>query len=105
MPATMHTPMHTAAARAHPVAAAQLHAVPKSGPAGTKIITAMAVAGATYAVASYVHSQLKRESGDMDRIFSKQNTAQVEAARKADLCVDTYGDPRNNLLNFLGWSS
>ncbi|KAI1503745.1 hypothetical protein F5X99DRAFT_88889 [Biscogniauxia marginata] len=102
MPATMHTPMHSAA-RAHPVAA-QLHAVPKSGPVASKILPTLAVAGATYVVASYVQSQLKRESGDLDRIYSKQNTAEVEAARKADLCVDTYGDPRNNLFNFLGWS-
>ncbi|KAI1641089.1 hypothetical protein F4809DRAFT_587286 [Biscogniauxia mediterranea] len=104
MPASMHTPMHTAAARAHPVAA-QLHAVPKAGPVASKILPTLAVAGATYAVASYVKSQLKREAGDLDRIYAKQNTPEVEAARKADLCVDSYGDPRNNLLNFLGWSS
>lgn len=40
----------------------------------------------------------------MDRIFSQQNTPEVEQARKKALQVETYGDPRNSLLNFLGWS-
>lgn len=57
-----------------------------------------------YTVGTYVRSQLNREAGAMDRIFAQQNTPEVEKARKQQLQVETNGDPRNNLFNFLGWS-
>ncbi|KAI1402192.1 hypothetical protein F4819DRAFT_485810 [Hypoxylon fuscum] len=90
--------MHAAATRA------TVTAVPKLGPVSSRILPSIVVLGAAYTVGSYVKSQLTRESSAMDRIFSQQNTPEVEQARKKALQVETYGDPRNSLLNFLGWS-
>ncbi|KAI1654289.1 hypothetical protein F4813DRAFT_392794 [Daldinia decipiens] len=89
--------MH-AAARAVPPAA------PKLGPVSSRILPSLVVIGVAYTVGSYVRSQLHREAGTMDRIFSQQNTPEVEKARKAALQVEANGDPRNNLFNILGWS-
>ncbi|KAI2612556.1 uncharacterized protein GGS25DRAFT_124122 [Hypoxylon fragiforme] len=89
--------MHAAARAAVPVA-------PKLGPVTSKVLPSLAALGAAYVVGSYVRSQLARESGSFDRIFSQQNTPEVEEARKRALQVDINGDPRNNLLNMLGWS-
>ncbi|KAI0122565.1 hypothetical protein F4814DRAFT_446501 [Daldinia grandis] len=89
--------MH-AAARAVPSVA------PKLGPVSSRILPSLVVIGVAYTVGSYVRSQLHREAGTMDRIFSQQNTPEVEKARKAALQVEANGDPRNNLFNLLGWS-
>ncbi|KAI0181026.1 hypothetical protein GGR52DRAFT_15459 [Hypoxylon sp. FL1284] len=94
---------HPQGLRPHVHAAAPA-AVPKLGPVSSRILPSMLALGAAYVVGSYVRTQLKRESGDMDRIFSRQNTPEVEAVRRRDLQVESNGDPRNNLLNFLGWS-
>ncbi|KAI2623987.1 hypothetical protein GGS26DRAFT_565404 [Hypomontagnella submonticulosa] len=97
---------HPQGLRPHMHAAARVTApaAPKLGPVASRIIPGIVVLGAAYTVGSFVTSQLRRESGTMDRIFSQQNTPEVEAARKRDLLVESNGDPRNNLLNFLGWS-
>ncbi|XXG96679.1 hypothetical protein Hte_002969 [Hypoxylon texense] len=97
---------HTQGLRPHMHAAARVTApvMPKLGPVSSRILPSLVVLGAAYTVGTYVRSQLKREAGAMDRIFSQQNTPEVEAARKAALQVETNGDPRNNLFNFLGWS-
>jgi hypothetical protein len=68
------------------------------------LLPTLAWLGAAYAVGLYVSKQLGHESGNLDRIFSQQNTAEVEEARRRQLLVDTYGDPRNTLLNVLGWT-
>jgi hypothetical protein len=52
-----------------------------------------------------VRRQLRREAGDFDNIFAQQNTPEVEEARKRDLLVEVNGDPRNSLLNVLGWTN
>jgi hypothetical protein len=54
-------------------------------------------------VVSYVQMQLRNSKGQYDRIFSQQNTPEVEAARKRQLEVDVYGDPRRSFYNLLGW--
>ncbi|KAI8624623.1 hypothetical protein F5Y19DRAFT_453237 [Xylariaceae sp. FL1651] len=79
---------------------------PKSGAVVSKriLLPTLAWLGAAYAVGLYVSRQLGRESGSFDQIFSQQNTPDVEEARKRDLLVETYGDPRNSLLNPLGWT-
>lgn len=57
-----------------------------------------------YSVVSYVRSQLTTESSNFDRIFSQKNTPEHMARRGAALHVEQHGDPRNNLLNILGWN-
>lgn len=57
-----------------------------------------------YSVVSYVRSQLTTESSNFDRIFSQKNTPEHMARRGAALHVEQLGDPRNNLLNILGWN-
>ncbi|KAI1828549.1 hypothetical protein F4861DRAFT_8308 [Xylaria intraflava] len=52
----------------------------------------------------YVSRQLHREAGSFDQIFAQQNTPEVEEARKRGLAVEENGDPRNSLLNVLGWT-
>ncbi|KAI1413524.1 hypothetical protein F5Y13DRAFT_188956 [Hypoxylon sp. FL1857] len=88
----------------HATARVTAPAAPKLGPVSSRILPGLLVLGVAYTVGSYVRGQLTRESGTMDRIFSQQNTAEVEQARKKALQVEVNGDPRNNLLNFLGWS-
>ena len=44
------------------------------------------------------------ESSNFDRIFSQQNTPEHMARRGKALQVEQMGDPRNNLLNILGWN-
>ncbi|KAH8681050.1 hypothetical protein BX600DRAFT_504792 [Xylariales sp. PMI_506] len=63
----------------------------------------VAAVGALTVVVGYVASQLNDRSSTMDRIFSQQNTPEVEAARKRQLQVESYGDPRKTLFNLLGW--
>ncbi|KAI0382728.1 hypothetical protein F5Y04DRAFT_252211 [Hypomontagnella monticulosa] len=88
----------------HAAARVTVPAAPKLGPVTSRLLPGIVVLGAAYTVGSYVTSQLRREAGTMDRIFSQQNTPEVEEARKKALQVEANGDPRNNLLNFLGWS-
>ncbi|KAI0883544.1 uncharacterized protein GGS22DRAFT_195231 [Annulohypoxylon maeteangense] len=90
--------MHAAARATAPVVA------PKLGPVSSKILPSLLVLGVAYTVGSYVRSQLTREAGTMDRIFAQQNTPEVEESRRRGLQVETNGDPRNSLLNCLGWS-
>ncbi|KAI0468652.1 hypothetical protein F4859DRAFT_196547 [Xylaria cf. heliscus] len=80
--------------------------MPKSGPLAAKkvLLPTLAWLGAACAVGFYVSRQLHGRSDSFDKIFAQQNTPEVEAARKRDLKVDTYGDPRNSLLNVLGWT-
>ncbi|KAI1428280.1 hypothetical protein F5Y12DRAFT_711260 [Xylaria sp. FL1777] len=94
--------MHVAA-RVPPPAAS---VIPKGGALASKkvLLPTLAWLGAACAVGLYVSRQLHRESGSFDRIYAQQNTPEVEAARKRDLLVETYGDPRNSLLNVLGWT-
>ncbi|KAK6952810.1 hypothetical protein K445DRAFT_28255 [Daldinia sp. EC12] len=98
--------VHPQGLRPHMPAAARAvaPAAPKLGPVSSRILPSLVVIGVAYTVGSYVRSQLHREASTMDRIFSQQNTPEVEQARKAALQVEANGDPRNNLLNFLGWS-
>ncbi|TGJ88000.1 hypothetical protein E0Z10_g735 [Xylaria hypoxylon] len=79
---------------------------PKSGALASKkvLLPTLAWLGATWAVGLYVSKQLHQKSDTFDRIFAQQNTPEVEEARKRDLSVETYGDPRNSLLNILGWT-
>ncbi|KAI1761054.1 hypothetical protein GGR53DRAFT_507172 [Hypoxylon sp. FL1150] len=88
----------------HATARVTAPALTKLGPVSSRLLPSLVVLGAAYTVGSYVRSQLTKEAGTMDRIFSQQNTPEVEKARKQQLQVETNGDPRNNLLNFLGWS-
>ncbi|KAH9904313.1 hypothetical protein F4778DRAFT_780286 [Xylariomycetidae sp. FL2044] len=79
--------------------------VVKANPVAARALPLLAVSLAVYGVGSYVHRQLSRERSAFDKIFAQQNTPEVEAARRRQLDVEHFGDPRNNLLNFLGWSS
>ncbi|KAI0443682.1 hypothetical protein F4803DRAFT_304156 [Xylaria telfairii] len=94
--------MHIAARVPHPTAPIS----PKSGALATKkvLLPTLAWLGAACAVGFYVSRQLHGRSDSFDKIFAQQNTPEVEAARKKDLLVETYGDPRNSLLNILGWT-
>ncbi|KAI2626545.1 hypothetical protein GGR54DRAFT_637117 [Hypoxylon sp. NC1633] len=96
-PQGLHPHMHAAARATAPM-------VPKLGPVTSRIIPSLVVLGAAYTVGTYVKRQLLNEAATFDKMFSQQNTPEVEAARKRDLLVETNGDPRNNLFNFLGWS-
>ncbi|KAI1144379.1 hypothetical protein F5Y05DRAFT_407775 [Hypoxylon sp. FL0543] len=88
----------------HAAARVTAPAAPRLSPVTSRILPSLLVLGVAYTVGSYVKGQLSREAGTMDRIFAQQNTPEVEAARKKALQVELNGDPRNNLLNFLGWS-
>ncbi|KAI0184619.1 hypothetical protein EV127DRAFT_515976 [Xylaria flabelliformis] len=97
------TRMHIAARAPHPTASL----APRSGALATKgrvLLPTLAWLGAAWAVSVYVSRQLHGRSDSFDKIFAQQNTPEVEAARKRDLLVETYGDPRNSLLNILGWT-
>ncbi|KAI0911652.1 hypothetical protein F4824DRAFT_128662 [Ustulina deusta] len=80
--------------------------IPKGGVLAQKkaLLPTLAWLGAACAIGVYVSRQLHQKSDNFDRIFAQQNTPEVEAARKRDLLVDTYGDPRNTLFNALGWT-
>ncbi|KAI0818126.1 hypothetical protein GGR55DRAFT_623704 [Xylaria sp. FL0064] len=79
--------------------------LPKAGALGTKILLPTLVwIGAAAAVGLYVKRQLHQRSDSFDHIFAQQNTPEVEEARKRGLQIETYGDPRNSLLNVLGWT-
>ncbi|KAI0427399.1 hypothetical protein F5Y09DRAFT_33713 [Xylaria sp. FL1042] len=79
--------------------------IPKGGALASKILLpTLAWLGAAAAVGFYVQRQLHQRSDSFDHIFAQQNTPEVEEARKRDLLVETYGDPRNSLLNVLGWT-
>ncbi|KAI1368573.1 hypothetical protein F5Y08DRAFT_335465 [Xylaria arbuscula] len=79
--------------------------VPKSGAVAAKVLLpTLAWLGAAGIVGLYVSKQLHQRSTSFDDIFAQQNTPEVEEARKKDLLVETYGDPRNSLLNILGWT-
>ncbi|KAI1261117.1 hypothetical protein F5Y18DRAFT_431664 [Xylariaceae sp. FL1019] len=69
------------------------------------LLPTLAWLGAASVVSLYISQQLGQGSSSFDRIFAQQNTPEVEQARKRDLLVDTYGDPRNSLLNVLGWTN
>ncbi|KAI0193171.1 hypothetical protein F4808DRAFT_360508 [Astrocystis sublimbata] len=93
--------MHIAAGVPHP-AAALTH---NSALVSKKVLLpTLAWLGAAWAVGFYVKNQLHGRSSDFDGIFAQQNTPDVEAARKRQLKVEQYGDPRNSLLNILGWT-
>ncbi|KAI0143603.1 hypothetical protein GGR57DRAFT_507920 [Xylariaceae sp. FL1272] len=68
------------------------------------LLPTLAWLGAVSVVGLYVSQQLGQRSSSFDHIFAQQNTPEVEEARRRDLLVDTYGDPRNSLLNILGWT-
>lgn len=68
------------------------------------LLPTLAWLGAAYVVGLYVSKQLHGGSDSFDHIYAQQNTPEVEQARKRDLMVETYGDPRNSLLNILGWT-
>ncbi|KAI1810046.1 hypothetical protein GGS20DRAFT_228861 [Poronia punctata] len=68
------------------------------------LLPTLAWLGAASFVGMYISRQLQRESGAFDHIFAQQNTPEVEAARRRHLQVETFGDPRNSLLNVLGWT-
>lgn len=52
---------------------------------------------------AFVRSQLIKESETMNKMFSKQNTAEVVARRNQRLLVDTEGNPKKTPYNFLNW--
>ncbi|KAI1114355.1 hypothetical protein F5Y14DRAFT_174438 [Nemania sp. NC0429] len=78
----------------------------KSGALASKkvLLPTLAWLGAAYVVGLYVSKQLHGRSDAFDHIYAQQNTPEVEAARKKGLMVETYGDPRNSMLNILGWT-
>ncbi|KAK8017352.1 hypothetical protein PG993_013678 [Apiospora rasikravindrae] len=84
--------------------AAARMAATRSPVLSTRVLPALAVVGATYAVISYVRNELGREQSNFDKMFAQQNTPEVMAARKRHLLIEANGDPRNNLLNILGWT-
>ncbi|KAI8953800.1 hypothetical protein F4801DRAFT_85569 [Xylaria longipes] len=94
--------MNVAARVQHPMASLTT----KSGAMTPKrvLLPTLAWLGATCAVGFYVSRQLHGRSDSFDKIFAQQNTPEVEAARKKALKVEQYGDPRNSLLNILGWT-
>ncbi|KAI0400555.1 hypothetical protein F4802DRAFT_482058 [Xylaria palmicola] len=96
------TRMHVAARMPHsPVSIAS-----KSSTLAAKrvFLPTLAWLGAACAVGLFVSRQLHQGSDSFDHIFAQQNTPEVEEARKKALKVEIYGDPRNSLLNILGWS-
>ncbi|KAI0514820.1 hypothetical protein F5B22DRAFT_218913 [Xylaria bambusicola] len=79
--------------------------IPKGGAVASKILLpTVAWLGAAGLVGLYVSKQLHQRSVGFDDIFAQQNTPEVEEARKKGLLVDQFGDPRNSLLNVLGWT-
>ncbi|KAI0879388.1 hypothetical protein GGS24DRAFT_439230 [Hypoxylon argillaceum] len=94
--------MHIAMRAPHPTASL----VSKSGTLAAKkaLFPTIVWLGSAYLVGLYVSKQLHQKSVTFDDIFAQQNTPEVEEARKKDLLVETYGDPRNSLLNVLGWT-
>ncbi|KAK3373002.1 hypothetical protein B0T24DRAFT_621958 [Lasiosphaeria ovina] len=77
--------------------------MPVARTAPSLIVPTLVVAGAVYAVATYVRSQLSAESETMNRMFAQQNTPQVMESRRKSLLVDTEGDPRKTIYNVLNW--
>ncbi|KAI1751003.1 hypothetical protein F4782DRAFT_532035 [Xylaria castorea] len=96
------TRMHIAARAPHPTASL----IHNSGALASRriLLPTLAWLGAAWAVSFYVSRQLHGGSDSFDKIFAQKNTPEAEAARKRDLQVETYGDPRNSLLNVLGWT-
>ncbi|KAI2638060.1 hypothetical protein GGS21DRAFT_452973 [Xylaria nigripes] len=78
----------------------------KSSPGLAKknFLPALAWVAATCVVGLYIRRQLLSESGTFDQIYSQKNTPEVEESRKKAFLVDTHGDPRNSMLNVLGWT-
>ncbi|KAI0016420.1 hypothetical protein F4780DRAFT_783294 [Xylariomycetidae sp. FL0641] len=94
-------PVHTAA-KAQPVAAA-MHNLPRAGVA-SRMLPVAAVGAVGLGLLTFIKRQLSDRSSTMDKIFAQQNTPEVEAHRKRDLLTDVYGDPRDSVLNLLGWA-
>ncbi|KAF7538742.1 hypothetical protein G7054_g2711 [Neopestalotiopsis clavispora] len=68
-----------------------------------RMLPTLVVVGAVSCVATYVGSQLTHSKNTYSKIFAQQNTPEVEAHRRAQLQVETMGDPRKSLFNVLGW--
>ncbi|KAK1689008.1 hypothetical protein BDP55DRAFT_725844 [Colletotrichum godetiae] len=77
--------------------------IPTTTPALARFLPAAITIGVVSAVALNIRSQLKTESQQMDRFFSKYNNPQSEAARQK-VFEDPTEDPRKSWFNALGRS-
>ncbi|EXF83658.1 hypothetical protein CaCOL14_000367 [Colletotrichum acutatum] len=77
--------------------------IPTTTPALARFLPAAITVGIVSAVALNIRSQLKTESQQMDRFFSKYNNPQSEAARQK-VFEDPSEDPRKSWFNALGRS-
>ncbi|KAI3551900.1 hypothetical protein CPAR01_12752 [Colletotrichum paranaense] len=77
--------------------------IPTTTPALARFLPAAITVGIVSAVALNIRSQLKTESQQMDRFFSKYNNPQSEAARQK-VFEDPSEDPRRSWFNALGRS-
>ncbi|KXH35335.1 hypothetical protein CSIM01_08910 [Colletotrichum simmondsii] len=77
--------------------------IPTTTPALARFLPAAITIGIVSAVALNIRSQLKTESQQMDRFFSKYNNPQSEAARQK-VFEDPSEDPRRSWFNALGRS-
>ncbi|KAJ0300944.1 hypothetical protein COL516b_008120 [Colletotrichum fioriniae] len=81
--------------------------IPTTTPALARFLPAAITVGigglSVSAVALNIRSQLKTESQQMDRFFSKYNNPQSEAARQK-VFEDPSEDPRKSWFNALGRS-
>ncbi|KAF4775828.1 hypothetical protein HER10_EVM0001019 [Colletotrichum scovillei] len=77
--------------------------IPTTTPALARFLPAAITVGIVSAVALNIRSQLKTESQQMDRFFSKYNNPQSEAARRK-VFEDPSEDPRKSWFNALGRS-
>ncbi|KAI1435303.1 hypothetical protein GGR50DRAFT_335333 [Xylaria sp. CBS 124048] len=100
----MQSHMHTHKKTLNVRAATQT--IPKSVAVASKgaLLPTLAWLVAASAVGFYVSRQLNKEAGSFDRIFSQQNTPEVEQSRKKVFAADASSDPRTSLFNVLGWT-
>ncbi|OHF02559.1 hypothetical protein CORC01_02254 [Colletotrichum orchidophilum] len=75
--------------------------VPTSTPALARFLPAAITVGIVSAVVLNIRSQLKTESQQMDRFFSKYNNPQSEANRQK-VYEGSLDDPRRSWYNALG---
>ncbi|KAH6893068.1 hypothetical protein B0T10DRAFT_559067 [Thelonectria olida] len=77
-------------------------ATPMPKAAVPKVLPVLMVAASAGAVVTYIRSQLTYTSSQFDRSFSKYNSPESEASRRAtfDGAVE---DPRTSIFNVLGW--
>ncbi|KAK0614943.1 hypothetical protein B0T17DRAFT_372525 [Bombardia bombarda] len=99
--ATPFRPTMRLAAHAPPTPTAIRMPIARAAP--NIIVPSLVVVGTIYGVIAYIRGQLRKESETMNRMFSQQNTPEVQESRRKTLLIDTEGDPRKSIYNLLNW--